>query len=67
MSTAAYQREWRQKHSTGRPSGRPVVAVCGTTSAYKRHLRKGEPPCAACREAWNQWQRDYYAARKGTT
>lgn len=26
---------------------------CGTTAAYKRHLRKGEPACPACLEANN--------------
>jgi hypothetical protein len=65
MSTAEYQRQWRAKHSTGRPSGRAVVAECGTTSEYKRHRRLGEPVDAACREAWNMWQRDYYQKRKG--
>ena len=24
---------------------------CGTVAAYKRHLRRGEPSCAPCREA----------------
>ena len=24
---------------------------CGTTAAYRRHVRNGEPPCRACREA----------------
>ncbi|WP_395109829.1 hypothetical protein [Actinomadura sp. SCN-SB] len=26
---------------------------CGTTAAYQRHLRRGETPCDACREASN--------------
>ena len=26
---------------------------CGTTAAYQRHLRHGETPCDACREANN--------------
>lgn len=52
ISTAEQERAWRAKHgaATGRP-GRPAVAPCGTTAAYKRHLRRGETPCAACREA----------------
>ena len=24
---------------------------CGTTAAYRRHIRGGEPPCRPCREA----------------
>lgn len=24
---------------------------CGTQAAYRRHLKAGEPPCAACRGA----------------
>lgn len=26
-------------------------APCGKNSAYQRHLRRGETPCAACRQA----------------
>lgn len=29
----------------------PPVAPCGTVSAYRRHLRHNETPCAECREA----------------
>jgi hypothetical protein len=63
MSTAAYQRAWRAKHRSDQPPGRPVTAPCGSASAYKRHVRKGEPIDDACREAWNEWQRSYYASR----
>jgi len=32
---------------------------CGTPAAYQRHVRRGEQPCDACREAnrtyWRQW------------
>lgn len=27
------------------------VAPCGTPTAYRRHLRKGETPCLACKKA----------------
>ncbi len=27
------------------------VAPCGTLAAYRRHLRAGEKPCTACRQA----------------
>ena len=66
MSTAAYQREWRKRHSQGNPVGRPVTEPCGTVSAYKRHQRHGETPCAGCRAAWSEWQREYYRRRKST-
>ena len=65
MSTAEYQRLWRARHKAANPPGRPVTAPHGSTAAYKRHLRHGEAPCEACRAAWNEWQRGYYAARKG--
>lgn len=42
----------------GEKFGRPVQArpprelkPCGTPAAYRRHLRYGEKPCDACREA----------------
>lgn len=65
MSTAEQQRKWRAAHGarTGKP-GRPVVAECGTVSAYKRHVRRGEPIDDACRAAWNLEQRERYAARR---
>jgi hypothetical protein len=48
-----------------KPVGRPVSRPCGTVPAYKRHLRHGEAPCTECKAAWADWQRDYYAKRKG--
>ena len=30
------------------------VQPCGTRAAYRRHLRHGEPACAACLEAESQ-------------
>lgn len=64
MSTAEYQRAWRKRHGQGGAPGRPVTAECGTVSAYKRHQRRGEPVCDACRLAWSAYQRERYAARK---
>lgn len=59
---AEYLRRWRALRGarTGMP-GRPQTAPCGTVSAYKRHLRRGEPVDELCRLEWNQWQRNYYA------
>lgn len=39
--------------------GRPL-APCGKLSAYRRHLRNGEPTCPACRKA----NREAQAAKK---
>lgn len=65
MSTADYQRKWRAAHGarTGQP-GPPPTQPCGTNAAYKRHQRKGEPPCDACRAAWSAYQRELYARRR---
>jgi hypothetical protein len=56
MSTAEYQRAWRARKAAeaGREPGkvgRPATQPCGTTAAYRRHLRNGEVPCDACRAA----------------
>ena len=44
---------------------------CGTRAAYKRHLRRYEQPCPACREAAAQYTRQQRAAQNqapaGTT
>lgn len=32
--------------------GPPPSAPCGTPSAYRRHLRRGEATCQPCRDAW---------------
>jgi len=64
MSTADYQRKWRASKGaqTGEP-GRRVTQPCGTVSAYKRHQRHGEIPCAECKTAWASWHRDRYQSR----
>lgn len=65
MSTADYQREWRARHGarTGK-IGRPVTQPCGTTAAYRRHLRHNEPPCQPCKDAWAEQARDRYTRRQ---
>lgn len=34
------------------------VQPCGTTAAYQRHLKSGEPACEACRAARAAYTRD---------
>lgn len=41
-----------------------LLAPCGTDSAYKRHLRNGEPTCQPCRQAHRETQRDRRARRE---
>lgn len=55
---ACYKR-WRK---AGCPKGGPPQPreplPCGTTAAWQRHRRHGEPIDAACRDAWNAACRD---------
>jgi hypothetical protein len=37
---------------------------CGTKSAYVRHLRHGDEPCAACKAANTAYIREYRARRR---
>lgn len=64
MSTAEYQRQWRAAKGarTGQP-GRPAVQPCGTEAAYKRHSRRGETPCEACKAAHSERQAELYRRR----
>ena len=59
VSSAEYQRRWRQAHGAvaGRV-GRPVERLCGTVAAYRRHLRRGETPCQECKDANSAEQRE---------
>lgn len=41
------------------------VAGCGTASGYRRHTRRREKPCQACRDAHSEAGRKRYAARVG--
>lgn len=43
------------------PSKRKTNKVCdGTAADYRRHVYRGEPICAASREAWRIQHRYYY-------
>ena len=51
------------------PSHHPLVGPgemqpCGTVAAYRRHRRRGEKPCDACREAENARSRAYNSTRR---
>jgi len=37
---------------------------CGTSAAFRRHVRHGESPCAACRRAQAEYQREWYASKR---
>lgn len=34
---------------------------CGTVAAHRRHARRGEKPCDACKKAWADEHRAYIA------
>lgn len=36
--------------------------ACGTNAGYHQHIRRNEPPCAGCKAAKRQHDRDRYAA-----
>lgn len=61
-SPAERSRRYRDR-KRGTPPRTP--APCGTTAAYARHLRHGEQPCQACREANAAKHRELYRKRKG--
>lgn len=48
---------WRQDPLPMAAPGRPVTEPCGTHSAARRHMRRGEPVDAACRLAYNEQHR----------
>ena len=50
----------------GPPPGRELMP-CGTYAAYRRHLRHGESPCRACRDAEARRQAGAKAAREAGT
>lgn len=60
-SNAEYQRRYRDRLRGGPPRD---PAPCGTYAAYRRHKRRGEQPCDACREAYNERQRENYRRRR---
>ena len=38
--------------------------ACGTDPGYRRHLRRGETPCAGCRAARAEYNRQAAAAKR---
>ena len=64
-ANAGRQRRYRERNGArvGDHPGPLPSAPCGTVSAYKRHLRHGETPCAACRAANAAAARERYARR----
>ena len=65
--SADRQRAYRHRKGArvGEPPGPAPSAPCGTSSAYKRHKRDGEPVDEACRLAYNAEQRRLYKQRNG--
>lgn len=49
----------RERRRVKRGEQVPVLALkpCGTTGAFQRHVRDGETPCEACRQAKNDTSR----------
>ena len=47
-----------------RPKGKREPAACGTNAGFQRHRRDGEDPCAACRRANNNQQKETKAAQR---
>lgn len=37
---------------------------CGTHSAWRRHMTRGEVPCDACKQARKEWAADHYQKNK---
>jgi hypothetical protein len=69
----SYQKSKIESLSTGKkkstPSSSPrrgpaPTAVCGSCSAYQRHLRHGEEACDLCRKAWRDYQTAYRNRKK---
>ena len=36
---------------------------CGTTTAYRRHVRWKMEPCDECKAAWREYHREYRKRR----
>ena len=43
-----------------------VMSNCGTTEGAVAHDRRGQQRCRACKDAWNQYYRQYRALNRGT-
>jgi hypothetical protein len=61
MSNAERNRRWRAARGAriGAPPGPAPTQPCGTHAAYRRHQRRKEPPCEACRAAEREYRRRY--------
>lgn len=62
MTNAERQRRYRDRVRGGPPR---QLQPCGTTAAYARHIRHGETPDQACKDAHAAWQRAYHQRRTG--
>ncbi len=61
MTPSDKQRQYRDR-LRGRPPRE--LARCGTLAAFRRHQRRGEPICEACRQAYNAAHREMYRKRQ---
>ena len=60
---------WAEALGVPVPDGivaRPRVAHCGTLSGKRRHQRLGEPVCAPCKKASNDYQAAWRASRRSS-
>ena len=58
-----YQSSKRATLAYRSPISQSAVEPCGTSAAYQRHIRHGETPCDACRQAVNTDRRNRRAAK----
>ena len=61
QTPAERQRAYRARKgaATGQRGPAPTQPH-GTLAAYRRHRRRDETPCDACRLAYNAWHRERY-------
>jgi hypothetical protein len=52
----------REPHKPRTP--RKDAAPCGTTSAYKRHQRRGEDPCEPCKAAKREYDKQWWERQR---
>lgn len=58
------KRKWNERRRRSEGVKPLRLAPCGTTSAYRRHLRRKEKPCAACAAAWATAAREKRAQKR---
>ena len=51
----------------GKGSGRPCQAPCGTWAKYLNHIKLGQTPCEACKQASRDQSRARYKPKKRKT